>query len=264
MPAIFGEVVSILAELERMQFESIKSSFDLTEDWRRYLRGSVQSYAINPPDIRDTALPVIVAVGVNYTQDGRESGSLFSYDRGGIGVARSTGSLEGVRYVLAAYERNHRVWVSEEANDPPSPLRFYGSTDATRKLSGVAEGEPFLLIMTNVCPFVTTMQWAKQPKSVSERLLEISGQYATVEHLYDALGSMVDLWIGHSAVSGTRWVWPDFSSFIRRNRITEWLLTFNISPMSRLWFDGAFRQPGNPRFPWYGPQKVDGLILDKT
>jgi hypothetical protein len=67
---------------------------------------------------------------------------------------------------------------------------------------------------------------------------------------------MVDLWIGHSAIAGTRWVWPAFSSFVQRRHITEWLLTFNISPMSRLSFNGHFRQPSNPRFPWYGPQKL--------
>ena len=256
MPSTMREIVTVLAELERQQFESIKGSFQLTEDWKRYLRGSIQSYAVNEPNVSEDAVsPVIVVVDVNYSQDGRSSDELFPYDRGGAGVVKRTQSLEGVRYVLAAYERNRRVWVGEEAKDPPSPMRFYGAPDATRKIGATANQEPLHLIMTNLCPFITTMQWAKQPKEVSRRLLEISNRYATIERLYDAIGSRVDLWIGHSAVFGTHWVWPTFSSFVQRNRIAEWLLTFNISPMSRLWFDVAFRKPENPRYPWYGPQK---------
>ena len=108
--------------------------------------------------------------------------------------------------------------------------------------------------MTNFCPFITMTEWAKQPRGVSERLLQECEAYEHLDELYDALGASIDLWIGHSALGGTHWVWPAFSSFVQTHSINEWLLTFNISPRSHLWFEGYFREPTILASPGTGPR----------
>jgi hypothetical protein len=245
-----------LAALERREFASLRKSFRLTPELADYVRGSVQFYAVDKPrNSPSSSLPVICAIGINYTQDGRCATELFPYDQGGVGVVRATPSTAAVISVISAFRRNSEAWVSRPASDPPSPMRFYGSPDATKRVGAIAKGT-FILILTNVCPLITMAEWKKQPTHISERLMRECAPYRHLDNLYEALGDKIDLWIGHSALGGTRWVWPEFSHFVQRHHISEWLLTANISPRSHLWFERAFRNPKNRLFPWYGPEKA--------
>lgn len=257
MAASFRNVSNVLSNLEDNSFDVIRRSFRWPSELRPYLRGSIQCFAVDRPRAatEDALLPVVCAVGVNYTQNGCCRTELFPYEEGGAGVIRATASTSSVISVVSAYERNRDTWVSRKAVKPESPLEFYGSPDATAKTGPLTKGA-FILIMTNLCPFITMTEWAKQPRSVSARLLQECSAYDHMDDLYDLLGADVDLWIGHSAIGGTHWVWPAFASFVRRRGIQEWLLTFNISPRSHRWFEDYFRRPDNPRYPWYGPRKA--------
>jgi hypothetical protein len=256
----FHHIANALATLERKQFQRIKASFRWSDDLKHHIRGSIQTYAVDGSTKEGIALPVICAVGVNYTQNGRSgTDELFPYEEGSVGVLRPTASKAAVASVIAAYERNRGTWASRRPTDPESPMGFYGSSDATSRTGHVSKFG-FILIMTNVCPFITTTEWAKQPARTSERLLEECRSFGHLDDLDDALGQSIDLWIGHSALKGTKWVWPAFSSFVQRRGITEWMLTANISPRSHLWFEGIFRRPEHRLFPWYGPKKSDGAL----
>jgi hypothetical protein len=106
-------------------------------------------------------LPVICAVGINYTQNGRCSmDGLFRYEEPTAGVVRSTASSAAVVSVVAAYQRNRNAWTSRKAVDPESPVGFYGSPDATSRIGPIAKG-CFILVITNICPFITMTEWAK-------------------------------------------------------------------------------------------------------
>jgi len=135
-------------------------------------------------------------------------------------------------------------------------MDFYGSVDATKK-TGEISLRPFVYIKTNLCPFITEKAWSRQPDWVSQRLLEACS-LDHLEALQKALGESIDLWIGHSAIEGTRWVWPTFAKFLARHSVKEWLLTFNINPQSHLWFEGSLRKKNQKRpwlYAWYGPEK---------
>ena len=252
----FLDISDELTILERRQFERIHSSFRWPEELKANIRGSIQCYAVDKPkNVSGERLPVICAIGINYTQNGRcSTNDIFPYDEGGVGVVRSTASTSAVVSVLAAYERNRNAWTTRKAVGPESPMEFYGSPKATSRTGAVKKGD-FILVMTNICPFITMTEWAKQPQHVLERLVGECSAYRHLDDLYDTLGGTIDLWIGHSALPGTRWVWPAFSSFVRRRGIEEWLLTANISPRSHLWFEGAFRKAHHPLYPWYGPSR---------
>jgi hypothetical protein len=253
----FADVERALTILEQSQFDNIKKKFRWSEVLQPHIRGSIQCFAVDKPKgALVNPLPVVCAVGINYTQNGRcSTDDLFRYEEPSVGVVRSTASTAAVVSVVAAYERNRHIWASRKPVDPESPMGFYGSPNAITKTGLIANGG-FILIMTNICPFITMTEWAKEPQHVSKRLVQESKAYRHLDDLYDALGGSIDLWIGHSALGGTQWVWPAFSSFVRRRGIKEWLLTANISPRSHLWFEGAFRERRHRLFPWYGPEKI--------
>src|SRR5580700_1794982 len=254
--AKFQDVERALSMLEQRQFDSIRTAFRWPEELKPHIRGSIQYFALDKAKNANVRpLPVICAVGINYTQNGRCSmDGLFRYEEPTAGVVRSTASTSAVVSVVAAYQRNQIAWTSRKAVDPESPMGFYGSPDATSRIGPIAK-DCFILVMTNICPFITMTEWARQPDHISKRLVEESNGHRHLDDLYDALGGSIDLWIGHSALGGTRWVWPAFASFVHRRGIREWLLTPNISPRSHLWFERTFRERHHRLFPWYGPEK---------
>jgi hypothetical protein len=168
---------------------------------------------------------------------------------------------------LAAYNRNKDSWHHPHTYWKAISERF-ASNDATSRL-GLEGWDPtehesdFILIMTNFSPFITRLEWQAlvqaRPRGCSE-LVDRWPATAYLDDLYDAIGDSVDLWMGHSAVDGTRWVWPGFEHFVRRRGIQEWMLTPNLSPRSHLYLDGAFRKSKNPRFSLFGPEKGFAVV----
>jgi hypothetical protein len=112
--------------------------------------------------------------------------------------------------------------------------------------------------MTNLCPFISELEWQAQAKKTPTACRELVGSWPNEDYLddlYDRIGGSVDLWIGHSAIRGTEWVWPGFSAFVKRHGVKDWLLTPNISPRAHLYLDGSFRVRTNPFFSLFGPEK---------
>lgn len=214
-------------------------------------------------------LPVVCAIGINYSQQKiqADTNNLFPYQGGYQDlVAFYTGCYGSTAQVIAAYNRNKMAWENPPPIvEPRSPNGRYGSVNATDKCQLLAtnyeelKDEGFLLIMTNLCPFVTIDNWNETPDpkgSLRKALLKEFPMQPYLEELFDQLGEDVDLWIGHSAIDGTEWVWPSFLDFVQQKNIASWLLTLNINPRGHLSFDGAFRRRNNPRFPLFGPEKT--------
>lgn len=63
--------------------------------------------------------------------------------------------------------------------------------------------------------------------------------------LYRRLAADVDLWIAHSAIYATNWVWPYFAGFSQASGIEEWLLTPNISAQTSLNIARWFSKPSH-------------------
>ena len=114
MTASFRVVSDKLSKLEHKTFDAIRRTFSWPSDLRPYLRGSIQCFAVERQKVAsDMALPVVCAVGVNYTQNGRCSSELFPYEEGGAGVIRSTASTSAVVSLVSAYERNRDAWIRQ-------------------------------------------------------------------------------------------------------------------------------------------------------
>lgn len=98
--AKFHDVECALTTLEQRQFDSIRKAFCWPEELKPHIRGSIQCYAVDKPKDADLrSLPVICAVGINYTQNGRcSTDELFRYEESSVGVVRSTAVHRGRRF----------------------------------------------------------------------------------------------------------------------------------------------------------------------
>ena len=253
-----------LARLEQRHFDRLRAEFRPTAQLLSCINGQVQFFALDKYQSNLLEpLSVVCAVGVNYTQGQPYSGELvhFSASRPSL-VVRSTQSRSATGFVIAAYNRNKTAWTTVPALQPPSPMCFYGSNEATTRagLTSLDAGEltdRFILIITNIFPFITQKKWKDQAGSTHEACEDLIRSYPSETHLDDlfhTLGESIDLWIGHSAILGTKWVWPKFSDFLQRHAIQEWLLSGNINPQSHLWFNKDFRRKQHRLLSWYGPE----------
>jgi hypothetical protein len=247
-----------LLDLEQEQFERLREEVRWTQRLASCASGAVQFYSIDDEHRGEGELPVVCLVGINYTQEPkRKTEAIVHFGaRTPPVVTNRTATRRQPRFVVAAYNRNRHAWTATPGIDPPSPLVTYGVPNATSRsgltAAAVEEVGPFILMMTNVTPFITQKRWQDQVKETPEACAALANDKQThLDALFQKLGDSIDLWIGHSAIEGTRWVWPHFANFVQRHRIEEWLLCGNINAQAHLWHDGAFRKPSHRLYEWY-------------
>ena len=231
------------------------------------LHGSARFYGLSGEHENTTErMPVVACVGINYTQHawcrltlpaivheplGSKVGPSTSVAPLGAVIDELGNSTRAVNMLLDAYKHNHKTWMTKPGEDPRSPLRTYASADA-----GDVHG-PFLLIMTNVTPFITWEYWQNQVEFTPDACSTLVNEGTSTQHL-DALANElnVDLWIGHSAIGGTRWVWQRFAELVKQHNLRRWLLTCNISGKTHLHirtFSLKKKDGSQHRLhPWYG------------
>jgi hypothetical protein len=221
---------------------------------------------------------VICTVGINYTQVRATNISvpLFSYLGAKGGAPAVLDALTQERYAcavaLAAYNRNFSKWTKPLQTDPRRPGITHGSRNATSGVTSLATtanavGNDFILLMTNLSPFITTAQWSKHANThpwACRALLGAWPSHLHVSRLLRFLSKRVDLWVGHSSIYGTDWVWPEFSSY-KAFRLQSWLLTGNISCWGARSMASAFSLRTHSVFPLYGgarrlSNKVEKII----
>ncbi|HEY6487352.1 MAG TPA: hypothetical protein VIX83_13300 [Candidatus Cybelea sp.] len=145
----------------------------------------------------------MVAIGINNTQGGVESaGELVpcqsSKDK--PGTIRGTGSYHAAVAAIAAFQRNRTAWLTASSLGPcKSPQgTFVSNADAA---DAITDG--FILLMTNLSPFITKLKWQEQIKKTPVACRYIldtwpNGRY--LDDLFRAVGTSTALWIGHSSI----------------------------------------------------------------
>lgn len=216
------------------------------------ITGGIQFAALDSCHCKSQRMmPVVCVLGINYTQGGTQAASFYSY-AGGIGGpriqvhARLTGCRNGAADLIKAYDRNVETWLSTGlVNFDPSvgEVGPFGSPSATARIR-----DDFILVMTNRCPFITRLRWQKQAAETPfecDALLSAWPNNEYLDDLFSRLGKAVDLWIGHSGIDGTEWVFPFFRDFVTRHNIKTWLLTPNISSQTSLNIKRYFSAQGH-------------------
>jgi hypothetical protein len=208
-------------------------------------------------------MPVVCAIGINYSQLNQAPNNLYYYTGGNSKnnlVSSRTGCNSATASVIAACNRNKSSWENPPPGvTPTSPDGRYSSANAIAQTQLFATGykdinikESFILIMTNLCPFITRKRWSKiQNSAVQHALLSTYNMGQYLDDLFTAIGADVDLWIGHSAIYGTVWVWPSFLGLVASKKIKHWLLTPNLNPQALLFLEITFRKVGHPLYPLF-------------
>lgn len=237
-----------LLDLERDHYPIARTRFVAPD---RCVTGGIQFAALDTHH-KNTAdkLPVVCVMGINYTNDPTCSYRFFSSLGRSTGptVESGTQSRNAVVSIVAAHKRNFGAW---RRGIPFFNNRALASVTAA---SDRPVGQRFLLIMTNRCPFITALKWQEQVRKTPMLCCSTLSRYPNTDYfdnLVDYFGRAIDLWIGHSSIYGTRWVWPYFMTFVKRHSIQNWLLSPNISPLAHLYLDVTFRNPTHDLYPLF-------------
>jgi hypothetical protein len=230
----YEEIKKSLLKLEEIHFQQISESYRGDPKLGDCITGGIQFGALdNLVSTSKEKMPVIGTFGINYSQKEDSATTLFPYIGaiGGPAVEQGTGCSGAVASMLGAYNRNTDVWT--KSTNPNAR----GAKDATDKAC-LQSTDPdaiighFIMFMVNRSAFISKFAWkdqAKVDRGGCEDLLRKWPNDDYLDKLFVELDGTVDLWIGHSALGGTEWVWPSFSAFVRRHRINKWLFTPNLS-----------------------------------
>ncbi len=241
----FKELAAQLASIETVHRELLAEHFELSNDLIDCVTGGLRFAVIDRhhATIRDP-LPVVCAIGINYTQQAIGwQGRLYEFEK----LVTNTGTRSKAALLIAAAHRNRDEWIDGEVVDRKRPC-LAGLASHSRPLvrgPNLSDVEPFIFVMTNVVPFVTNKKWQDQAKATRSACSVLLARYsanAYLDDLFKTIGSKVDLWIGHSAIYGTQWVWPSFDAFKRRHTNRNWIFGPNLNPQAHLYLNGDFRK----------------------
>lgn len=256
--------------LERRFIKSLREGFVCTAELQECVTGQIQFGAADPRhEMKLEQLPVVVIIGINYTQKNlvyRELSHYLGNFNDPIVTAKDLGCVTPTALAVAAYNRNAKNWEEPEQQlYDDCEILPYAARNATRRscltsTDGHLLKDKFHLIVTNWCPFITRLMWQKQVSETPDGCCILLRDWSSENYLnglHEDIGASVDLWIGHAAMEGTRWVWPRFMDFVHRHQINEWLLTPNISGVASANFNGNFRKrtQKNKLFALFGPER---------
>jgi hypothetical protein len=234
----YQNVKEILLNLERQNFPHAQTAFAAPCE---LITGGIQFAALDTYHCqRQERLPVVCAFGINYTQQSKVAPAFYSYRgrKGGAAIlvdAKSTGSRNAIACLIAAYNRNTTAWLSKGSVNFDQSRREVGPFGTCSATAGISND--FILVMTNRSPFLTGRAWqieAKKNRSACQSLLNAYPNQHYFSQFFSQLGCAIDLWIGHSAIDGTAWVFPYFRDLVRSYNVKKWLLTPNISSRTSL------------------------------
>ncbi len=171
----------------------------------------MQFFALDKPEANvDEPLPIVVAVGVNYTQGDTE-------------VPRDT-RPNAVEDQL----KNCRM------NATKALRHFAGNTALWRRAGHVSDAlaavdpERSHFVMTNISPWITTASWQDDtiPDSARSALWEDGLARRTIARLERALRPHVPTWIAHGIHTA---LFSNWTGIARDHGIGSWLRTGNLS-----------------------------------
>lgn len=209
----------------------------LENGWRNKTTGTIPSAWIRSAHnvqyfacrkrANDPDLPVVVDVGINYTQ-----GTQTIPDQTALPSALRPAVEDNVPIIaeqtcIRHCNSNRAAWAKSKLVGPKTNLIPLIAPN------GIAD---FHLVMTNLSPWITTHSWESQlcadSSGIGAHLLAhpphgLSTVGSPFEHLDDLKTHLeeVALWIGH----GRATVPSHFRIFVEKHRINNWLLTGNLS-----------------------------------
>jgi hypothetical protein len=252
----YEEIKKSLLKLEEIHFQEVSESYRGDPKLGDCITGGVQFAALDELVSKSQQkLPVVATFGINYSQKEDSAASLFPYIGTQIGpaVEESTGCSGAVCSMIAAYNRNTDVW-TKSTNPNARGGKKATSKARLQSIEPKAINERFIMFMVNRSQFISKFYWQDQVKADMAGCLDLLRKWPNEEYLDDLfleLNGTVDLWIGHSALHGTEWVWPSFNAFVKRHQINEWLFTPNISPRTNGQVKGIYQKPGHALYEFF-------------
>jgi hypothetical protein len=187
-------------------------------------RSPVQAYGLSQ-FTKGRDLPIIVAVGINYTQGEvvcprKQPGMVEVEDK-------LTNQRRFVKKALEAYEKHKLQWAekqraSSSALEPPV-------------------GENFHLVMTNFCLWITNKRWFDRDVSDNDRELLLENNplfdgkptrgsdWPHLDQLANELSDEALLWIPHGLGGGSNGPHTLFKDFCSNHHSMNWIMTPNLS-----------------------------------
>jgi len=222
MSIAYSKLKKLAERIEHSIRQPIDPKFPAACCIRRTL-SAVQAFGLDDssqtPPAPNLSLPIIVAIGANYTQGTtpvpRKSQSSFDVEDN-LSSCRSIINLG-----LSHYKKNRQQWHRASVTSSPSinvPDRYH-------------------LLMTNFCLWITNDFWTKIPPSRRADLLvnnptTITGQSTApgswyhLDELARCLKDIKVLWIGHGMRSE---VFALFRQFMQQLEKPNWILLPNVS-----------------------------------
>ena len=182
---------------------------------------------------------VICGVGINYDQ-GKPHPAYpniepWLFTRNGrkswVEDYSSTAMRQALDKNLVAYYKNSADWFQNGYAASSRLLETWGN--------GV-EQYPYILLATNVSPFLTEKIWTDYPTAFTNYLLHAWNPNDHLCKLNQLLGNKIDLWVIH----GKQAVWPRFDSFSYPKAFQQkWLLTHNLSRLGMKGVGSFWKNP---------------------
>ena len=216
----YGTVLSRLTSLE-----NLIGSISPTSTLPAYIRGApyspIQGYALDQ-STHDQSLPVIVAVGVNYTQ-GQTQCPRCPFPPGAVAVEDN---LSACRRHLNKALHAHAKYLG---------LQSCEKSNVTAQVLASSWETGYHLVMSNFCLWNTTKRWLELPSLNRSALLASNPPFAGgpttapswphLQELARLLAPGPQLWVIHGLHSG---VFDLFAHMKPTLSATKWIMTPNL------------------------------------
>lgn len=223
----YTQLEQVLQNLET-QVSSTHGTFPSHFEVRNNGKSKVQGFTLDDSTAGQN-LPVVVAVGANYTQD------KVSTPRDVHGIGGVSAKLKSCRTWLdrgfASYKSDPVLWTRRCAAQSP----HLGVPMQSRYL-GVPMQSRYHLVMTNFCLWITKRSWSEIQAQVRADLLQnnacfrgipsVSPAWPHLEALANALAEWSPLWVGHGCRTEVSAI---FRQFIDAKMSSPWILMPNLA-----------------------------------
>ena len=212
----FKQLESKLTVFEKEQFKNLQKQL-AGKKLPAAAQGAVQFVVLVTDDHKENnqLLPVVVAVGINYYQCKKTDGILKPWLQDTV-AEKAPGMLRATDCAIESYRRNKTAWENGIIQGV-GPYAGRGTKDWM--------GDNYILIATNISPFITQKSWSKHNETEQSEMIKIWDYRQHLNALHQLLGNQVDLWVGH----GKGYVWPIFQEWRERCGINNWMITYNLS-----------------------------------
>ena len=260
----YKHVKTTLEALERSMFKTLRKKYPqipasvpagVANGYAQFF--SCENVTQETPDDQDCI--VICGVGINYSQ-GKPHATYPNIEpwlytlRGNTWVEDYAPAMRrALDSNITTYLLNSAAWSKNGYASSPNLLRHWNP----------AMRNPYILIATNLSPFLTQKLWTKQSTTSSSQLLNLWNPNDHICDLRRELGNEIDLWVVH----GKQAVWPLFDNKSCTGEFPNWMLTHNLSGLGMVNIGNFWKKPliqsaRPPIFPVCQTRYIPSAVLD--